>query len=146
MQPESTGQRPELECFRSYVVLLARSYWNPRLQGKLDASDVVQQTLMQAWQRRDDFRGETDLVGAADAARDGAVQRDEHRVCGPRRSCERDRSRGTRRTLEKLTSRHARSVAYSRAAARLSASAWPKRERAQRVSQTTERAGEAASE
>lgn len=60
MQPESTSQRPELECFRSYVVLLARSYWNPRLQGKLDASDVVQQTLMQAWQRREDFRGETD--------------------------------------------------------------------------------------
>lgn len=59
MLSESTSQRPELECFRSYVVLLARSLWNPRLQGKLDASDVVQQTLMQAWQRRDDFRGES---------------------------------------------------------------------------------------
>lgn len=59
MLSESTSQRPELECFRSYVGLLARSFWNPRLQGKLDASDVVQQTLMQAWQRRDDFHGET---------------------------------------------------------------------------------------
>jgi RNA polymerase sigma-70 factor (ECF subfamily) len=60
MQSESTSQRPTLECFRSYVVLLARSYWNPRLQGKLDPSDVVQQTLMQAWQGLDEFRGQTD--------------------------------------------------------------------------------------
>jgi RNA polymerase sigma-70 factor (ECF subfamily) len=60
MQPEFTSHRPSLECFRSYVVLLARSYWNPRLQGKLDPSDIVQQTLTQAWQGLDDFRGETD--------------------------------------------------------------------------------------
>jgi RNA polymerase sigma-70 factor (ECF subfamily) len=60
MQSESTGQRPTLEEFRSYVALLARSYWNPRLQGKLDPSDVVQQTLVQAWQGRDEFRGQTD--------------------------------------------------------------------------------------
>jgi hypothetical protein len=44
MQPESTSQRPSLECFRSYVVLLSRWYWNPCLQGKLDPSDIVQST------------------------------------------------------------------------------------------------------
>ena len=60
MQPESTSHRPSLECFRSYIVLLARTYWSPRLQGKLDPSDIVQQTLTQAWQGFDDFRGETD--------------------------------------------------------------------------------------
>ena len=59
MQPESTSQRPSLECFRSYVVLLSRWYWNPRLQGKLDPSDIVQQTLIQAWQGLNEFRGES---------------------------------------------------------------------------------------
>jgi RNA polymerase sigma-70 factor (ECF subfamily) len=61
MQPESTSQRPSLECFRSYIVLLSRWYWNPRLQGKLDPSDIVQQTLIQAWQGLDEFRGETNV-------------------------------------------------------------------------------------
>src|ERR1043166_8178444 len=60
MQPESTSHRPSLESFRSYVALLARSYWNPRLQGKLDPSDIVQQTLIQALEGLDGFRGETD--------------------------------------------------------------------------------------
>jgi RNA polymerase sigma-70 factor, ECF subfamily len=61
MQPESTSQRPSLECFRSYIVLLSRWYWNPRLQGKLDPSDIVQQTLIQAWQGLNEFRGETNV-------------------------------------------------------------------------------------
>jgi RNA polymerase sigma-70 factor (ECF subfamily) len=60
MQSESTSGRPALESFRGYLALLARSHWNPRLQGKLDPSDVVQQTLVQAWQGLDGFRGQTD--------------------------------------------------------------------------------------
>lgn len=51
---------PKLDGYRGYLVLLARWHWNPRLQGKLDPSDVVQQTLVQAWQAIDDFRGETE--------------------------------------------------------------------------------------
>lgn len=57
---ESVTTFDSLGRYRSYLVLLARWYWNPRLQGKLDPSDVVQQTLVQAWQAIGEFRGETE--------------------------------------------------------------------------------------
>lgn len=60
MQPDATSSQPSLDRYRSYLMLLARWHWNPRLQGKLDPSDVVQQTLVQAWLGLGDFRGETD--------------------------------------------------------------------------------------
>jgi RNA polymerase sigma-70 factor (ECF subfamily) len=78
----------ELERFRDYLRLLARLQLDGRLQAKLDASDVVQQTLLQAHEHQDQFRGRTDaeLVGwlrtilantlAAAARRFGADARD----------------------------------------------------------------------
>jgi len=54
-----------LERFRAYLHLLARLHLDPRLRAKLAPSDVVQQTLLQAFQGLGGFRGGTDAEVAA---------------------------------------------------------------------------------
>jgi RNA polymerase sigma-70 factor (ECF subfamily) len=54
-----------LERFRDYLRLLARMHMDSRLQGKLDPSDLVQQTLLKAHQARAQFRGQTAAEQAA---------------------------------------------------------------------------------
>lgn len=49
-----------LERFRDYLRLLANLHLDRRLQPKLDASDIVQQTLLEAHRDLDQFRGQTD--------------------------------------------------------------------------------------
>ena len=58
-------QGPGLEAFRDYLLLLARLQLDPHLQGLLDPSDLVQQTLLKAHQNWDQCRGTTDAQRAA---------------------------------------------------------------------------------
>lgn len=65
MDPHMEGPDRALERFRPYLRLLARLHLAPRLQGKLDPSDVVQQTLLHAYQGLHQFRGRTEGERAA---------------------------------------------------------------------------------
>ena len=62
-QPAATGDQ-SLERFRSYLYVLARAHLDSRLRQKLDASDIVQQTLLDAHQKNDQFCGENDAQRA----------------------------------------------------------------------------------
>src|SRR6516162_6769643 len=61
-QPEDG---PAVEGFRGYLLLLARMHLGEQLRGKLDPSDVVQQTLLDAHRQRQQFRGQTAAEMAA---------------------------------------------------------------------------------
>lgn len=52
---------PDLEQFRSYLRLFADLRLNPRLRVKAGASDIVQQTMLDAHRDFAGFRGKTEL-------------------------------------------------------------------------------------
>src|SRR5512145_1158992 len=48
-----------VESFRGYLSVLARSQIGADLRARVDASDIVQQTLLEAHQAWDQFAGQT---------------------------------------------------------------------------------------
>jgi RNA polymerase sigma-70 factor (ECF subfamily) len=65
MDREVAGPGLEPERFRKYLLILARMSLDEADRGKLDASDVVQETLLNAHRKRDQFRGHTEAEMAA---------------------------------------------------------------------------------
>ena len=59
MPADDTSALLPLERYRDYLLLLARLQANPVHRGKIGPSDLVQETLLKAHARRDQFRGKT---------------------------------------------------------------------------------------
>jgi RNA polymerase sigma-70 factor (ECF subfamily) len=57
MDRSTEPEKRPLEAYRDYLRLLARIQLTPRLQAKMDASDVVQQVILQAHEAQRQFRG-----------------------------------------------------------------------------------------
>jgi RNA polymerase sigma-70 factor, ECF subfamily len=49
----------DLDGYRSYLRLLARAQLDERVQQRVDASDIVQETLLEAHRSREQFSGES---------------------------------------------------------------------------------------
>lgn len=60
MAEDKPGRRWSPERYRPYLQLLARQQIGERLRSKCDSSDLVQQTLLQAHEKLDQFRGQTE--------------------------------------------------------------------------------------
>ena len=48
---------PDLGAYRAYLTVLARGQIPTSMQARLDASDVVQETLLEAYRKRDQYQG-----------------------------------------------------------------------------------------
>ena len=65
MQPIDFPDAPHLERFRDYLRLLSRVQGGSAINCWVDPSDLVQQTLLEAYQKREQFRGRTDAERGA---------------------------------------------------------------------------------
>src|SRR5262249_6476985 len=61
---EATTFEIAVEQYRGFLLLLARGEWNDVLRAWGDPSALVHQTLLEAYEKREDFKGE----GAAQLA------------------------------------------------------------------------------
>jgi RNA polymerase sigma-70 factor (ECF subfamily) len=60
MSEEVEAAQPCLEQYREYLRLLARLHLDVRLAGKVDPSDIVQETFKKAHENREQFRGQSE--------------------------------------------------------------------------------------
>jgi RNA polymerase sigma-70 factor, ECF subfamily len=65
MDDRNCQRTANLDRFRGYLYMLARLNTGPRLQGKFDASDIVQQTLVRALDGLPQWKGTGDAEMAA---------------------------------------------------------------------------------
>jgi RNA polymerase sigma-70 factor, ECF subfamily len=65
MTSETSPDPASLELYREYLTFLARLHLHPRLQTKMGASDIVQQTILKAARNLTQYRGrsEAELAG-----------------------------------------------------------------------------------
>ena len=49
-----------LDRYRNYLQMLAKAEISPQVRRRVEPSDIVQETLLEAYQKRDQFRGQTD--------------------------------------------------------------------------------------
>lgn len=49
-----------IESYRPYLTLLARTHLDKQYQRRIDASDIVQQTLLEAHEHQSQYRGESE--------------------------------------------------------------------------------------
>jgi RNA polymerase sigma-70 factor (ECF subfamily) len=64
MNHEDAPPQRALEEFRSYLLLLARMQLDPGPRNRIDPSDIVQQTLLEAHAKADQFRGDDSALAA----------------------------------------------------------------------------------
>jgi RNA polymerase sigma-70 factor (ECF subfamily) len=60
MNQSVQSSSPQVERFREYLCLLARTHLPLGRQARVEASDIVQQTMLEAYEQRGEFRGKTD--------------------------------------------------------------------------------------
>jgi len=65
MAQPANASGPQVERFREYLCVLARAHVHPRHPSRIEASDLVQQTLLEACQEQNQFRGRSDAELAA---------------------------------------------------------------------------------
>lgn len=59
------ADRLKVDRYREYLLLLARTHLGLRARNRMEPSDIVQQTLLEAHQKRGDFRGGSEAEMAA---------------------------------------------------------------------------------